>query len=349
MDPKETKEARASGESAGAERRVAPRFVVDGPATLFILNQASTLPCRILDLSLSGCRIQTKAHFKPGHLVQVEVGFSVNGMQFRLGGVCQWASGRGQIGVRFSEIPMRRKEELLDLITEVREKAETTKAKTDEAAEASTNASSAAPVEGPPQAGGPRLVITPVAIAPKVNSKAPVAQAASGPATSAAPMSGPQLLATPVAAQSTAEAASESGANQHTPAPRLERRSQTRHEVDTSAMVYLIKIRSQIPGRIVDMSLNGCRIHTTDRFHVGVFTRVEVEFQLAGLPFRLAGVIQAIHGRQQIGIRFLDMSERKRKQVEILIAEIEAQEKRTAGENPESADEDNSTTDRSAQ
>ena len=52
---------------------------------------------------------------------------------------------------------------------------------------------------------------------------------------------------------------------------------------------------------------------------------METEFRLEGLPFRLSGVIQAVHDqhRQLVGIRFLDMSSRKREQVEQLIKEIE--------------------------
>jgi c-di-GMP-binding flagellar brake protein YcgR len=45
-------------------------------------------------------------------------------------------------------------------------------------------------------------------------------------------------------------------------------------------------------------------------------------------------VIQAVHdkGRQLVGIRFLDMSERKREQVEQLIQEIDEAEKTRNGE-----------------
>jgi hypothetical protein len=32
------------------------------------------------------------------------------------------------------------------------------------------------------------------------------------------------------------------------------------------------------------LSLNGCRIHSDERFAVGVYTRVETEFRLEGLP-----------------------------------------------------------------
>ena len=117
------------------------------------------------------------------------------------------------------------------------------------------------------------------------------------------------------------------------PAPALpiyeaHRRAQSRHEVDTSAVIFLINIGSALHGRILDMSLGGCRIRTDERFPVGIYTRVETEFHLEGLPFRLGGVIQAVHDRDRrlVGIRFLDMSERKQAQVEQLIQEIEEME-----------------------
>jgi hypothetical protein len=77
------------------------------------------------------------------------------------------------------------------------------------------------------------------------------------------------------------------------------------------------------------MSAGGCRIRTDERFPVGIYTRVETEFRLEGLPFRLGGVIQAIQDRERflVGIRFLDMSARKREQVEQLMQEIEESER----------------------
>ena len=108
------------------------------------------------------------------------------------------------------------------------------------------------------------------------------------------------------------------------PTPR-DRRAQSRHEVDTSAVIHLINVGSKVHGRINDLSVSGCRIHTENPFPVGIYTRVETEFNLEGLPFRLGGVVQAIHDRDRhsVGIRFLDMSDRKREQVEQLIDEIE--------------------------
>jgi hypothetical protein len=56
---------------------------------------------------------------------------------------------------------------------------------------------------------------------------------------------------------------------------------------------------------------------------VDIYTRVETEFNLQGMSFRLGGVIQTLHDRNTVGIRFLDMSDRRREQVIELIGEIE--------------------------
>ncbi len=103
-----------------------------------------------------------------------------------------------------------------------------------------------------------------------------------------------------------------------------DRRESLREAIDTSAVIFLIKIASRLQGRILDLSLGGCRIRTDERFPVGIYTRMETEFHLEGLPFRLGGVVQAIHDKHTIGIRFLDMSSRKAEQIKQLIEEIRA-------------------------
>jgi len=103
-----------------------------------------------------------------------------------------------------------------------------------------------------------------------------------------------------------------------------ERRASARTSVDTSAVIYLVKIASKLKGQILDLSLGGCRIRTDERFSLGIYTRVETEFRVQGLPVRLGGVIQAIHERNQVGIRFLDVSPRKRLQLVELIEELGA-------------------------
>jgi hypothetical protein len=78
-----------------------------------------------------------------------------------------------------------------------------------------------------------------------------------------------------------------------------------------------------VHGRIVNVSLGGCCIHTNQCFPTGAYRRVEIEFCADGLPFRLGGVTQGIHDPFNVGIRFLDVSARKREQLAQFIEEIE--------------------------
>jgi hypothetical protein len=90
----------------------------------------------------------------------------------------------------------------------------------------------------------------------------------------------------------------------------------------------LINLAADVNGRIIDLSPGGCHIQTDRRFPVGVFRRVEVEFRIEGLPFRLGGVTQAIYNPFNVGIRFLDLSDRKREQLLQLIEDIQKSEQR---------------------
>jgi len=103
---------------------------------------------------------------------------------------------------------------------------------------------------------------------------------------------------------------------------RRDRRAKPRNEVDAEATILLVNVGAGLRGRILDLSLNGCQIRTEENFPVGIYTRIETEFRLEGLTFRLGGVIQAIHDCKTVGIRFLDVSLRKRQQVQELIDEL---------------------------
>lgn len=173
----------------------------------------------------------------------------------------------------------------------------------------------------------------------------PVPTAAAAPSAAAAPPSRPNAelpawaAAHPAAAPTDAAAASPHSAaapaqvaaapaHPAAAAPRAaapsarERRHETRHAVDAQAGVFLLDVRSKIMGRILDVSLSGCRIRFAEKFPVGIYRRVETEFILDGLPFRLPGVVQSLHDKFHAGIRFLDVSERKREQLLQVIQEI---------------------------
>jgi c-di-GMP-binding flagellar brake protein YcgR len=107
------------------------------------------------------------------------------------------------------------------------------------------------------------------------------------------------------------------------PAPQKERRKEPRHTVDGNAALTILNNGVRLRGRILDISMSGCQFRTDDCFPMGIYSRAEIEFQLEGLPFRLACVTQSIHKRNRVGVRFLEMSERKREQLTELVVEIE--------------------------
>ena len=269
--------------SEEANRRAYPRYFVEEAAVLLLMDRGSTMQCKVLDFSLGGCRLRTLEPFFPGKGVCAEVTFNVHGIALRFRGVTQWTDGQCLVGIRFVDLSSRRKDALSEVLSEVA--AESAVAAEKQPAEAATGTE--------PAREEPALP----AEEPTPRAAESVGETSLNPVREAQP-------AGPVGMPS-----------------RRERRQQARQEVNDTASVYLINGGAVLRGRIVDLSLGGCRIWTESRFLVGIYTRVEAEFYVCGQPFRLGGVIQATHDRQQVGIRFLDMSDRKREQVEQLIEE----------------------------
>jgi hypothetical protein len=281
---------------------------VDEGSKLLLVNHGLAMEGRILDLSLDGCRMGTRERFTGGVRSRVEVTFKINGIAFRFCGLTQWTDGRNQVGIRFVDVMERRRGELAEVIREVEEDLAAKAAKVAaEKLEAKRQGRERAAQEQAAQAERARVIL-------EETGRRAAQETAMRRATAEQ------------AAQQVLEQGAMAKAGELPAKPgKRERRAQLRHEVDTSVVIHLINIGSIQRGRIVDLSASGCRINADERFPVGIYTRVETEFRLEGLPFRLGGVVQAIHDRNHrvIGIRFLDMSERKRVQVEQLIGEIE--------------------------
>jgi c-di-GMP-binding flagellar brake protein YcgR len=327
-----------------SQRRACPRYAVEGDCTLLLVRQGLSSPCSIVDLGLGGCRIHLRERLPVGAGVRVEISFKVNGVAFRFSGVTRWTDGRHLAGVQFLEMSPRRREELVEVIAEV-ETAAAIEARKKAAKERAAEAGAAAVVQpeskpsltalkeaAPSSRPSPTVQPTPdmppgaEPARPRLSvlSRSGSRKASHSPANApAAPAASLLSGAKPFPAQPN-PAPSPAPAPQKGPAPvTQERRSQVRHQVDTSATIFLVRGGGTLTGRILDLSLNGCRIRTDERFPLGIYTRVETEFRLEGLPFRLGGVVQAIHGPFAVGVRFLDLSERKREQVAELIEEIE--------------------------
>jgi hypothetical protein len=100
-----------------------------------------------------------------------------------------------------------------------------------------------------------------------------------------------------------------------------ERRAYPRQKVDSTAVISLLNVGCQFRGRLVDLSLNGCRVRTDERSKVNVHTRVKTELLLNGVLFRLSGVIEDNEDQRILRIRFQEMNGRQREQLEQLIEE----------------------------
>jgi hypothetical protein len=293
----------------GQERRVHPRYSVDADSVLMLVSHGLAMKARIIELSAEGCRVRTDDRFTGKTGRPVEVAFKVKGFAFRFSGVVRWSDGQHMVGIHFENMIPRRKAELVEVIEEI---ASPVAPRT----EAVKQLVAAQGTQAPAPPVIPKAVkAEPIPIRPRVAEaiKPPV------PAHRTVAPVETRVAKTPAKAEPPVKI--EPSANR--PAKGRDRRAQSRAEVDTSATIFLVNVGSALRGRIIDLSPGGCRIRTDERFPVGIYTRVETEFQLQGLPFRLGGVIQAIHNRFMVGIRFLDLSERKREQVLDLIREID--------------------------
>jgi hypothetical protein len=265
------------------ELREMPRCAVDASVTLVQLARGTMMVGRMTELGLSGCRVILPKSLTNAVSSAVECTFRIHGVAFRLGGVIHSIQDN-LVGLEFSTMSSRNRDDLVQVLCEV-------------GLENPASPPSAAPppraeIKLPAKSALQASIAAPARVLPMVH--APAQQIVAVPAQSALP-----------------------------PRRGRDRRAAHRCGVDTSALIDLISVGSKLSGQIVDLSVGGCRIRTTEKFPVGIYTRVETEFQLHGLPFRLGGVIQAIHDRNTVGIRFLDMSDRKRNQVAELVEEMD--------------------------
>lgn len=236
------------------ERRSHPRLPVEGEATLCLLDTGDTASCRMVDISLEGCRLCCETEFvgQPG--MKVEVAFRLPTAAFRFAGVLVWSAKNSVFGIQFQRMKSDRRRELAALLEEMR-------------------------------AG--------------VALKAANASAGFTPEKAAA-----------YAALRT---------------KRKERRAHPRYNADLPAAIYLLASQASKPGRIVNISLGGCKISLDRPFFAAVPLRVEVEIMLNGIPLRLPGIVKVRHSENSVGISFVEITERKRERLSLAIAAIAAQ------------------------
>jgi hypothetical protein len=107
------------------------------------------------------------------------------------------------------------------------------------------------------------------------------------------------------------------------------RRKVPRHPVNEPASLVLVHHGAAVACRLIDLSLDGCQVRAERQFLAGPRVRIEIIFKVLGEAFRVAGVTEWTRQKRRIGIRFLDVSERKRAALMQLINDIEELRKQT--------------------
>lgn len=283
----------------GRDRRVDDRFDMDrAPGTL--VHKGQNIPCEMLDISLSGCRLRTGQPFTAGALESVKVVISIQEMVLCIWGVTQWTCWDRIVGIRFIHPTGRTRNELAGLLTCLVDKSAAEVVKRAVAAESE-------------QAESPIIVL-----------EHPLP---SEPEQEAARKEEFQQAPTPPPKPRRVELHSEHAVL-------------SLEEGDSPAVLQLVADGAILAGSVLDVSQDGCLVRLAKVFSVRMNAQAEVDFHLRGLPFRLPGTTTAMRTERIVEIRFTEMSKRKREDLSQVIMELhvlaEAQ-KAQAAEAPQTA------------
>ncbi|MGA2808773.1 MAG: PilZ domain-containing protein [Terracidiphilus sp.] len=243
-----------------------------------LIYRGVRIACQVVDISLGGCCLRTDIPFSAGALAPVEVALPICGMMVRIRGITQWTKMQYLVGVRFIHPDARSKNLLAGLLTCLADGSAAEVVKEAIAAEAGTRSANGS--------SAPALAVE----LPQAGSQIPA------PAATPEEDQKPGETPTPASAE---------------PAEDSESEGLKLEEGDWSAILHLLKDGSQLAGVVTALNQEGCSVRTAEPFIAGIHIRVEVEFRMRGLPFRLAGVTEEVREKHTIDIRFLHLSQRK--------------------------------------
>ena len=75
-------------------------------------------------------------------------------------------------------------------------------------------------------------------------------------------------------------------------------------------------------GSLVNLSKRGCCFLADDSLRGCEGTPIEMHLKVRGIDLRVRGIIRHVHQWRRAGIEFVDLSERKREQIEELMGEL---------------------------
>jgi c-di-GMP-binding flagellar brake protein YcgR len=101
-----------------------------------------------------------------------------------------------------------------------------------------------------------------------------------------------------------------------------QKRRHPRLECSGSARLYLLGEGLELPGRILDLSVEGCLVVLEEPMVLHADTVVELSFSVKQLPFRVRAQVKVKRSETTIGFQFLEISRRARGQLGELIEEL---------------------------
>lgn len=101
------------------ERRSHPRLRCKGVAELRVFPYESKLPGTLLDLSPSGCCIETATPIPAVEHPCVEVHLRVNGFTLRIAGVVRNLHSDLRVGIEFVDVNSRKAEQIQELLVDL--------------------------------------------------------------------------------------------------------------------------------------------------------------------------------------------------------------------------------------
>ena len=104
------------------DRRTQPRLRCKGVAELSVLCVAAKLPGTLLDLSVTGCCIETAGPVPPIENPVVEVILNLKGFTLRLAGIVRHVRDKRRAGIEFVDVTERKAQQIQELVAELIER-----------------------------------------------------------------------------------------------------------------------------------------------------------------------------------------------------------------------------------
>jgi hypothetical protein len=106
-----------------AERREEERYPVSWPAEIFIPERTTMFRGRVVNISPSGCYVQTVAWVRVPPTTEVELVFTLDGRMNRVRAEARYAQSRTGVGLRFLALEPDLRRRLDDTINQLRNAA----------------------------------------------------------------------------------------------------------------------------------------------------------------------------------------------------------------------------------